>query len=676
MKKIELLFKKELKRYFDSPLAYIIIIVFLIISGWLFSSTVFLINQMTIEGFIANVPLLLMFFAPAIAMQLLAGEFNTGTIEILGSLPLKDREIIAGKYIAAFTLLSTAVISTFIFPLSISFLGDMDWGQVIGSYISMIMVGGVFLSFGVFSSAVSSNQVIAFIIGFAISFTFFIMGKVTAIIPPYARPIIGYLGIDAHWESLSRGVIDIRDIVYFFSIGGFFLYCGFIAFTRRVRIGLYSLSSVGLLAGILIMLNILTMGMVLRLDLTENKIYSLTAPSKRIVKSLKDPVIIKAYFSRDLPGEYLSNRKYLNDILHEYRAYSGSKVRFKFIDPSDNESFARDAFSCGIMQLRFTETGKEKLEIKQGYMGIALFHGDKKEVIPVIEDVRGLEYDLTTRIKKVTSSGPKQIGYVGELNISEKVESNISARYDFRKIEAPEDVDGANFHTVVIKADESFGQERLDIINKLADKKIPMAIYADLYKVDMNTFRATENDNKINDFLVKYNISLRKSLILDPLCQRINIATQSGNITFQNIVDYPYFPKIIDFDKDNPVVKDLKAVAFSFISPIDIKKEKSEDYSTKILAQSSERSWLDASKFVYPFNEHSPGADAEFGPFPVICIVKEKKSPFRMIITANSRFINENLLVTPSNANFFLNTIDWLAADPDLIAIRSKGVSS
>lgn len=675
MDRVLLLFKKEIKSYFDSPLAYITIIVFLIISGWMFSSTIFLINRVTIENFTANVPLLLMFLAPAIAMQLLAGEFNTGTIEILGSLPIKNSEIIAGKFLAAFSLLASAILLTLIYPISISFLGNIDWGQIAGAYIGMLLIGGTFLAAGIFSSALSSNQVVAFIIGFVFSFALFLAGKVSYILPAYIRPVIDYIGIDSHWENLARGVVDIRDIVYFASLWILFYYGTFVIFSRRVRVGLYKAFSTTLLLGILVVLNIITEALVLRLDLTENNIYSLSKASKKVMKSLDDPVIIKAYFSGNLPLQYQQGRKYLDSLLHEYRAYSNTKLKFKFLDPSD-DNIAREARANGIPPLKFTEAGKDKFEIKQGYMGLVILYGDKKEVMPVVENVKGLEYDLTTKIKKITSDIRKTVGYIGKLGISGELRNNIETRYDFTEIISTGSFNESLFSSIIVKAGDEFDDGELGILKEASVKKIPLAIFADNYEIDMETFRTSKIDNKINDFLQAYGLKVGEGLILDRQCQRIGITTRQGFFTIQNIVDYPYFPMVTDLDRDNPIVRELDSIALPFVSPISIDEKKVKDFELSVLARTSRYSRIEKNPgFVSPMREHFSPVDKSTGSFPVICLIKEKKTPFRIILVSNSRLINREYLSTGSNVSLFLNIIDWLTEDHDLISIRSKGVS-
>ncbi len=676
MKRILLLCRKELKRYFDTPLAYITIIVFLLISGWMFSSTIFLINRATIENFIFNVPLLLMFLAPAIAMQLLAGEYHSGTMEILGTLPLKDSEIITGKFLAAFSLLISSILLTLVFPLSISFLGNVDWGQVAGAYLGMILIGGTFLFAGLFASSVSNNQVVAFIAGFAISFALFIMGKVTHIIPSYIRPVITYIGIDSHWESIARGVIDLRDIVYFISLWAFFYYGTLLSFSRKIRVGVYKAFSISFFVGILIVVNILSETIVLRVDMTENTIYSLSKASKRIIKSLDDNIIIKAYFSRDLPAQYQAARKYLNDLLHEYHTYSKAKINFKFYDPSGDENIAREAMVSGIPPLKFTESAKEKFEIKQGYMGVVILYEDKTEVMPIIENIRGLEYDLTTRIKKITSKENKVIGYIGDPGISEQLKENIISRYDFIEISSLELLDEKKVSSVIVNAGTGISREKMEILSDIADKKIPMGIFADRYDIDLEKFSGTETEVRINEFLDEYGMKIGRGLILDRQNQRIGITTRQGMFTIQNVVNYPYFPLVTDIDRENPAVRDLDVITFSFVSPIEIDKNKVKNYDFFVLAKTSKNSWLDEGvDFMSPMREYFPPGKDSLKQYPVVCVAKERNASFRIILTSNSRFIDKKFMASEANENFFLNIIDWLTEDVDLISIRSKGIT-
>lgn len=216
--KIYPIFKKELKSYFVSPVAYIVLTVFLLISGWFFSSSFFLINQATLRGGFSIIPIIFIFFAPAITMRLIAEEKKSGTIELLVTMPVRDSEIILGKFFAALALLSVAVLLTFPYAIIVSFLGDLDWGPVIGGYLGLILMGAAYLAIGLFASTLTENQVVAFIIGLFFVFTLFMLDKVLIFVPQGLVSILEYLSIEYHFTNISRGVIDSRDIIYYLSL--------------------------------------------------------------------------------------------------------------------------------------------------------------------------------------------------------------------------------------------------------------------------------------------------------------------------------------------------------------------------------------------------------------------------------------------------------------------------
>ncbi|MEW5768702.1 MAG: ABC transporter permease subunit [bacterium] len=192
--------------------------VFLLISGWFFSSSFFLINQATLRGGFNIIPLIFLFFAPAITMRLISEEKKSGTIELLVTMPVRDSEIILGKFFAAMALLSVAVLLTFPYAIIISFLGDLDWGPVMGGYLGLILMGAAYLAIGLFASSLTENQVVAFIVALLFAFTLFMLDKVLMFVPQGLVSILEYLSIEYHFTNISRGVIDSRDIIYYLSL--------------------------------------------------------------------------------------------------------------------------------------------------------------------------------------------------------------------------------------------------------------------------------------------------------------------------------------------------------------------------------------------------------------------------------------------------------------------------
>ena len=214
--------KKEIRGYITSPAAYIVLVIFLLLGGWFFANPLFLNNQADMRGLFSLIPIIYLFFIPAITMGLLAKERNNGTIELLTTLPIKDSDIIMGKFWASLLLIGIGLLFTLIHVLTIVILGkNIDYGSIFCGYLGLILLGGVYSAIGIFSSSITSNQIVAFIISFFIVFFLFITG------------IFQYLSVSYHFSNISRGVIDSRNIIYFLSLIFVFLKLSQFALSSR-----------------------------------------------------------------------------------------------------------------------------------------------------------------------------------------------------------------------------------------------------------------------------------------------------------------------------------------------------------------------------------------------------------------------------------------------------------
>ena len=212
------IFKREMKSYFNSPVAYILITAFLIISGWFFSAGLFLMNEASIRNIMGIIPLIFIFMIPAITMRTIAEEKRSGTIELMLTMPIKEFEIVLGKFFASLSLLFTALILTWAYVLTVSLLGNPDEGPILAGYVGLLLMGAVYLSFGIFASSLSENQIIAFIVGFFIILVFFLLDKVLVFMPLFLARYLEYLSVDYHYNNILRGVIDSRDVIYYLSL--------------------------------------------------------------------------------------------------------------------------------------------------------------------------------------------------------------------------------------------------------------------------------------------------------------------------------------------------------------------------------------------------------------------------------------------------------------------------
>ncbi len=210
--------RREIRTYFNSPVAYIVVPVFVIITGYLFFTQLFLEKQADMRGFFNIMPLLFMFMIPAITMRLLADEKSSGTLELLITMPVRDWEVVVGKFLAAMALLCTAIGLTLVFAITVKSLGPLDRGPAIGGYLGLVLMGGAYVAIGVMASALTRNSIVSFIVAFAISFALYLLGRLTQFLPQSLQKLVAFLSIDGHFENIGRGVVDSRDVIYYLSV--------------------------------------------------------------------------------------------------------------------------------------------------------------------------------------------------------------------------------------------------------------------------------------------------------------------------------------------------------------------------------------------------------------------------------------------------------------------------
>lgn len=225
-KTIYILFKKELMSYFNSPIAYIFIGVFLIVGNWLFFNSFFIIGQASVRNYFSLLPWIFLFLAPAITMRLWAEEKKSGTIEFLLTLPVTDWQVVLAKFFGGLVFLFITLLLSITLPFSVAFLGNLDLGPVVGSYLGALFLGGSYLALGLFISSLTKNQIIAFVLGLVACFGAFIIGAdfVLAGAPKFAVPVMKFLGLGSHFYNIAKGVIDTKDILYYLSFMFIFLW--------------------------------------------------------------------------------------------------------------------------------------------------------------------------------------------------------------------------------------------------------------------------------------------------------------------------------------------------------------------------------------------------------------------------------------------------------------------
>jgi ABC-2 type transport system permease protein len=222
MRNVTAIARRELHAYFDSPVAYIVVVSFLLVAGWMYFSSLFLLDRADMRMFFTPSPfspsMLLVILAPAVTMRLLAEEYKSGTIELLTTMPVRDGEVVLGKFLAALALLGAALLLTVAYPITVSQLGSIDWGPVVSGYVGMLLFSSALLAVGLTCSTLTDNQIVAFIVAFLVSAVLYYIYWLQFFVPPLLAPLVDFVSVSSHLANLSRGVIDSRDVVFYLSV--------------------------------------------------------------------------------------------------------------------------------------------------------------------------------------------------------------------------------------------------------------------------------------------------------------------------------------------------------------------------------------------------------------------------------------------------------------------------
>ncbi|HOZ56256.1 MAG: ABC-type uncharacterized transport system [Parcubacteria group bacterium ADurb.Bin316] len=446
-----------------------------------------------------------------------------------------------------------------------------------------------------------------------------------------------------------------------------------------------------LLIGIIAVVNFFSYQIFYRFDLTQGKNYSISAASKKTASSLDDIVTIKAYFSSNLPSQFLSVRQEVSDLLGEYQVYSNGKIRTEFIDPGSNDEIKRELYLKGIPQLTFQVYAKDQMQTVNGYMGLIIGYGDNYEVIPAIGQSTGdLEYKITTAIKKATAKEIATIGYVVTNQTADPASETkviLEALQKLYKIEqvklSQEDLASEIKTLIIFGPRESFTEDQLKTINRFLARGGSLLVLLDGVNVDQNLSAQVSSTN-LDKFLAKYGIIVNKNLIADI---RSSLASFSqGYMTFA--VNYPYWLRITNdgFNANNSIVASLENVIMPWSSSITIDTGKINKEIATNLIFTTDKAWEIKDDFNLAPAAVSPGSKT--GIYNIAVAVNglvdnaypddkgEKQFNARLTVVGDSDFARDSFIGSNSdNANLFLNLVDGLSLDEDLINIRSKDVS-
>jgi len=420
--------RRELAAFFGSPVAYLFIGVFLAVSLFVFfwGEAFFARNLADVRPLFEWMPILLVFLSAALTMRLWSEERRAGTLENLLTLPVPLASLVLGKFLAAWALVAVALALTLPLPLTVSLLGPLDWGPVVGAYLATLLLAAVYLAIGLFVSARTDNPMVALIGTTLIAALLYLIGAepLTRLFGHEVGEFLRLIGTGARFESITRGVIDARDLGYYLSLTAIFLTLTMLSLERLrwAEGGNPRQHRRWLLVSALIVANLLALNPWLgqikgaRLDLTAGQLYSLSSTTRSYLAHLQEPLLIRGYFSAQTHPLLAPLVPQLRDLLRELQIAGGDRVRVEFVDPQRAPELEREAGEqYGIRPVAFQTASKYQASVVNSYFDILVKYGDQYETLgfqDLIEvkvrgetdlDVRlrNPEYDLARTIRKV-----------------------------------------------------------------------------------------------------------------------------------------------------------------------------------------------------------------------------------------------------------------------------------
>jgi gliding-associated putative ABC transporter substrate-binding component GldG len=715
--------RRELKTFFASPIAYIVLGGFLILTGWFFFSPLFLSGEASLRGFFFWASKFFLLLVPAITMRAIAEERKSGTLELILTMPVQDWQVVLGKFLAALGMVCAGLVFTIPYALTVSSLtatgASFDWGPVMAGYVGLVLLAGALIALGLWASALSKNQIVGFVVSLVVCLAFYFIDKFAILLPSGLAGIVEYVSLDYHFESIARGVFDTRDVLYYVSItaAGLVLTTQLLGNIRR-ELNTTAVASptvfTAAVLGSLVLLNVLSLRVFTRFDVTADHAYTLSAASKETLKSLDDQITVTAYFTQELPPPYASATRYVRDMLEEFRSASKGKLSFEFIDPAAQETqqdkdakreVKQDIFgrrfrdqtaqekelaSNGIQAVEIRVVEDDQQQTKRAYLGLVLRSGEKKEVIPVVQNLGSLEYDLTSLVRKLTRPKTPVIGLLqghDEPKLDEhlrQLHSVLSQTYEVRPVSVgpdgklPADIDAL----FVLGPKKPVAEPEQKAIDELVQNGKPVAFFLDSVSIDMRSFQQTPADHGLTNLLASYGVTLADQMVADVSSANLNISEQRGFMMVQMPVPYPFIPVVKHMEGESPVSKGLGEISFPFASKVTASS--AEGHEVVVLARSSQKSWLEGKpQNLDPRRDWRSESITPNGPHELMVqVTGQFKSPFntprksdstRIIVAGTSALWQDEFLQRP-NAALLLNTADWMLLDPALLAMRSRGL--
>lgn len=605
------LLKKEITSFFGSLTGYVVVFVFLLATSlflWVFPGNYNIPESgyASLDGLFALAPWVYLFLIPAITMRLFAEEKRMGTMEVLLTRPLSAVQIVMAKFLAGLLLAGISLVPTFIYFYSVYALGNpvgcIDTGGTWGSYIGLFFLAASYVAIGLLSSALTDNPVFAFLLAVALSFLAYLGFELVGAmqLPAAVQQLITGFGINEHYQSVSRGVVDSRDVFYFLILLFVFLFLtSRIIHFHRINIRSEIKNGAMMLAG-LVLVGILSGQWFFRLDLTAEKRYSITNVSKTLVRNLEKPVNITLYLDGELNTGFRKFQKSIVEKIADYNAYSSQLINLTVFDPYEitdakrRDELFSELIAKGLQPTNIHQNTAKGTITQLVFPGVLIEYGDKHLSVNLLQNnpvhyevnlnnsIESLEYELTSAFSELMNDKKQTVAFLtgqGELNefetheftkaLSEKYQvSQVSAQELLAKGEQIKSLIIANPQKPFTEYDKFCIDQYLMGGGRMLLLIDPVSVNLDSLQTGNMTLAFPKNLN-LDDQLFRYGIRINADLVQDVECLLISVNTApAGSPSKFTPAPWYYFPLLVP-SENHVISRNLNRVKSEFVSSLD-----------------------------------------------------------------------------------------------------------
>lgn len=678
--------RREVRSYFDQPTAYVLIVAFLGLSLFIAFRTMYATGVASLRPIFDLLPVLFAVFVPAATMRSLAEERRGKTLDWLMAQPITEGELVLGKFLGSWAFVLLALAGTIPTALGILAASEADGGIVLAQYIGAALLAGQLTAVGVWASSMTRNQVTAFIVASAASFTLFLIGLplVQIGLPPSVAGALAQLSVLGHFENVARGVVDLRDILYFVSTAGLFVTLAWASVGRerlsrsRPEFGRMRIGSLVVL-GLVIVLNLAGSRIRGRIDLTANDLYTLSSGTRDLLSDLDDLVQIKLFASSTLPPEIQLQLRDVRDLLADMRRASNGNLIVTEVDPDEDEDAVQEASELGIFPVEFNVLRDDNFEVRQGFYGFAIVYADRNEVTPLIQRTDDLEFRVASQIYEMTTDERPGIAFLSGFGAKPVfqipgLQESLGQRYLPRSYDLAGDslpvISRDSTEVVVIAgATQPIPEAALSRVRDFVDAGGAALLLIEPVLLDAQSPMPTPTSTGVERLIEDRGLALVPGLVADMVAsERVSLGQQGA---FNVVAPYPLWP-ITMTSGEHAVTSGLNSLTLGWASALNWAEETETITPLWETTEAGAISPLTAT--ILPDQDWF-FPDEEQGVQVVAAAVLPDPSDARgrMIVVGDASFAEPQYVqANRGNLLFLANAIDWLAQDVALINIRSK----